>query len=180
MPHRSFKVLSAASHNRSANHLNLETPRPPPPTRPLKLPPLTLHIRLLMTMRPKPKMLHRLSRILRSPQQQSITPRRMSHRQLIQRQALAPGLFNPRTSSSGEVESRDGEFGDSEKTSVVCDGADDDESAVRGSEFFAGAAGGEHGQAGEGHGGAVDAGHEEAAEDNFVEGGVGAACMKRS
>ena len=96
-------------------------------------------------MRPKAKMLHRLSRILRSPQQQRITPCRMSHRQLIQRQALPPSLFNPRTSSSGEVKSRDGEFGDSEKTGVVCDGADDDESAVRGAEFFAGAAGGEHG-----------------------------------
>ena len=96
-------------------------------------------------MRPKAKMLHRLSRILRSPQQQCITPRRVSHRQLIQRQALAPCLFNPRTSSSGEVKSRDGEFGDSEKTRVVRDGADDDESAVRGAEFFAGAAGGEHG-----------------------------------
>ena len=140
-----MQVLSAASHNRSANHLNLETPRPPPPTRPLKLPAFTLHIRLLMTMRPKPKMLHRLSRILRTSEQQCITPRRMSHRQLIHCQALSPRLFNPRTSRSSEVESRDGEFGDSEKTSVVCDGADDDESAVGGREFFAGAAGGEHG-----------------------------------
>ena len=96
-------------------------------------------------MRPKPKMLHRLSRILRTPEQQRIAPRRMSHRQLIHCQALSPRLFNPRTSSSGEVESRDGEFGDSEKTGVVCDGADDDESAVSGSEFFAGAAGGKHG-----------------------------------
>ena len=140
-----IKVLSAAGRNRPANHLNLETPGPPPPTRPLKFPPLTLHIRLLVTMRPKPKMLHRLSRILRTPEQQCITPRRMSHRQLIQCQALSPGLFNPRTSSSGKVESRDGEFGDSKKTGVVCDGADDDEGAVGGSEFFAGAAGSEHG-----------------------------------
>lgn len=125
--------------------LNLETPRPPPPTRPLKLPPLTLHIRLLMTMRPKAKMLNRLSRILRPPQQQRITPRRMSHRQLIQRQALPARLFNPRASRSGEVESRDGEFGNGEEAGVVCDGADDDESADRRGHFFAGAAGGEHG-----------------------------------
>ncbi len=141
----SLKVLSAASHNRLANHLNLETPRPPPPTRPFKLPSLTLHIRLLVTMRPKAKMLHRLSRILRTPKQQRITPRRMSHRQLIHCQALPPRLFNPGTSSSSKVKSRDGEFGDSEKTGVICDGADDDESAVGGREFFAGAAGGEHG-----------------------------------
>ena len=96
-------------------------------------------------MRPKPKMLHRLSRILRTPEQQRITPRRMSHRQLIHCQTLPPSLFNPRTSRSSKVESCDSEFGDSEKTGVVCDGADDDESAIGGSEFFAGAAGGEHG-----------------------------------
>lgn len=143
MPFIQDSLSSQPQH--PANHLNLETPRPPPPTRPLKLPPLTLHIRLLMTMRPKPKMLHRLSRILRPPKQQRITPRRMSHRQLIQRQALPPGLLDPRTSSSGEVERGDGEFWNSEETGVVCDGADDDESAVSGSEFFAGAAGGEHG-----------------------------------
>lgn len=96
-------------------------------------------------MRPKPKMLHRLSRLLRTPKQQRITPRRMSHRQLIQRQALAPSLFDPRTSSSGKVESRDGEFRDSEKTGVIRDGADDDEGAFSGGELFGGAAGGEHG-----------------------------------
>ena len=69
----------------------------------------------------------------------------MSHRQLIQRQALPSGLFDARTSRSGEVESRDGEFGNGEETRVICDGADDDEGAVGGGEFFAGAAGGEHG-----------------------------------
>ncbi len=35
---------------------------------------------------------------------------------------------------------------------------------------------GSGGDAGYGHWGSVDLGHEEAAEDNFVEGGVGAAC----
>ena len=69
----------------------------------------------------------------------------MSHRELIHRQALPAGFFNARASGGGEVESRDGEFGDGEEARVVCDGADDDEGAVGGGEFFAGAAGGEHG-----------------------------------
>ena len=98
-----------------------------------------------MSMRPKTKMLNRLSRILRSSQQQRITPRGMSHRQLIQRQTLPACFLNPRTSRSGEVESRDGEFRDGEEARVVCDGADDDEGAVGGGELFARAAGGEHG-----------------------------------
>ena len=96
-------------------------------------------------MRPKTKMLNRLSRILRPAQQQRITPRRMSHRELIQCQALPAGLFDPCASSSGEVESRDGEFRDGEETRVICDCADDDEGAFGGRHFFAGAAGGEHG-----------------------------------
>ena len=53
-----------------------------------------------------------------------------------------------------------------QQTRVVCDGADDDEG-------FLGL--GEALQAGEGEGWAVDAGGEEAAEDNGVEGGGGAA-----
>lgn len=69
----------------------------------------------------------------------------MSHRELIQRQALPAGFFNARTSRGGEVEGCDGEFGDGEEAGVVCDCADDDEGALGGSHFFAGPAGGEHG-----------------------------------
>ena len=61
----------------------------------------------------------------------------------------------------------DGHGLDGQQTRVVCDGADDDEG-------FLGL--GEALQAGEGEGGAVDAGGEEAAEDDGVEGGGGAAC----
>ncbi len=128
-------------------------------------------------MRPKPKMLNRLPRILRSPQKQRITPRRRSQRQLIQRQTLTPSLLNTSASRSSETEGRDGEFGDGQEAAVVCDCAYDDESAGCGLELGGSAAGSEHGEAGEGEGGAVDAGHEEAAEDYFVEGGVGATCQ---
>ena len=101
----------------------------------------------------------------------------MSHRQLIQRKTLPPGLQDPRACGSSETESRDGEFGDGEEACVVCYCTDDDEGAVSRGELLAGAAGAEHAQAGEGHGRAVDAGHEEAAENDFVEGRVGTACI---
>lgn len=117
-------------------------------------------------MRPKPKMLHRLPRILRAPQQQRVLPRRLPQRQLIQRQALPARLLDPRASGRGEVQGRDGHGLYFEQARVVCDGADDDEG------FFGP---GEALEAGEGEGGAVDAGGEEAAEDDAVEGGGGTA-----
>lgn len=129
-------------------------------------------------MRPKPKMLNRLPRILRPPQQQRITPRWRPQRQLIQRQALPARLFNPSPCRGGEVERRDGEFFRHRKqTDVVGDGADDDDGFLCRGDLFARAAGSEHGEAGEGERGAVGAGHEEAAEDDFVEVGVGFACV---
>lgn len=74
------------------------------------------------------------------------------------------------------MEGGDREFRDCEEAGVIGDGAYDDEGALGGLELFAGAAAGELGEAGEGEGWAVDAGHEEAAEDDFVEVGVGTTC----
>lgn len=121
-------------------------------------------------MRPEPKMLHRLPRILRSPQQQCITPRRRPERQLIQRQALPARLLDASPRGGGEAERRDGELlRHLEQTGIVSDGADDDDGLVRRGEFLGSAARGEHCEAAEGDGGAVGAGHKEAAEDDFVE-----------
>ena len=121
-------------------------------------------------MGPKPKVLHRLPRILRSPQQQRITPRRRPERQLIQSQALAARLLDPSPRGSREVERRNGEFlRYLEQAGIVGDGADDDDGFDCRGNLLAGAAGGEHGETAEGEGGAVGAGHEEAAENNFVE-----------
>ncbi len=126
-------------------------------------------------------MLHRLPRILRSPHQQRVTPRRRPQRQLIQRQTFAARLLDPGARRGREAQGRDADFRDGEQTGVVGDGADDDDGLVRdvGGRVgvgFCGGVGGVAGEAGEGEGGAVDAGGEEAAEDDFVEGAVGAAC----
>lgn len=83
--------------------LNLETPRPPPPSSPLKFPPLALNIRLLMRMWPKPKMFHSLSRILRSPQHNAVTSRGRPQCQLINRQALSTSFFDPGACRGGET-----------------------------------------------------------------------------
>ena len=120
-------------------------------------------------MRSKTKMLHRLPRILRSPQQQRITTRRRPQRQLIHRQALSSSLLNSCAGCGREVESGDREFRDGQEACVIGYGADYDKGALGWCHFLAGAAAGEHDEAGEGHWGAVDAGHKEATKDDFVE-----------
>lgn len=113
-------------------------------------------------------MLNRLPRILRPPQQQRILTRRLLQRQLIQRQTLTPRLLDPCPRGRSEMECCDGHGLDFQQTRIVRDGADYDEG-------FLGA--GETLEAREGHWGAVDAGHEEAAEDDAVECRGSAACV---
>ena len=121
-------------------------------------------------MRPKAKMLDGLPTILRSPQQHAITPLWCPQRQLINRQAFTPCLFDPGSCGAREAECSYGQLGHGEEADVVCDCADDDEGFG-----VLGCVGGVSCETGEGDGRAVDAGHEEAAEEDFVEGAVCAA-----
>ena len=70
------------------------------------------------------------------------------------------------------------EFGHREQAVVIGDGADYDDDLVSVGRVF-GVGAGDVDDAGDGHWGTVDPGHEEAAEDYFVEVGVGAACGKK-
>jgi len=128
-------------------------------------------------MRTHAEMLDRLSRILRSPQQHNIAAGRMLHGQLIQSQALTTSLFDPRAGGGGESESRDVQLGYNKETVVICDGADDGDGLV-GVGLLCGLGGDFGGDTGDGHRRAVDAGHEEASEDDFVEVGVSSACKE--
>lgn len=121
-----------------------------------------------MLMRPKPKVLNRLPRILRPPKQQRIRSRRRPKSQLIKRETLPTSLLDPRTRRSREMQGRDCQLRDLEQADVVRDGADYDEGFLGALHFC---------EAREGHGWAVDARGEEAAEDDAVEGGGGAACI---
>lgn len=130
-------------------------------------------------------MLDRLPRILRSPHQQRIRPRRRPQRQLIERQTLPPRLLNPLPRRGREPQRRHRHFRHREQTRIIGDGANNNDGFVsRRFGIFGGGVvgvgfgrgGGDvAGEAGEGEGGAVDAGGEEAAEDDAVEGAVGAA-----
>jgi hypothetical protein len=154
--------------------LHLETLRSSPSSGPLKLPSLTLNIWLLALMRAHAKVLHRLSRILGSTQQNHIASSWVLHSQLIDSHALTTCSLDSCASSCGESESGNVEFGDFEKAVVVGDGADDADGLVFVG-FLSGLGGDFAGDAGDRHGGTIDARHEEAAEDDFVEVGIGAA-----
>ena len=69
------------------------------------------------------------------------------------------------------------ELGHVEQAIVISDGADYDNGLVRVGGLL-GVGAGYVDDAGEGHGWAVDLGHEEAAKDYLVEVGVGAACWR--
>ena len=88
---------------------------------------------------------------------------------LIQSQDLTTGSQDTGASGGGEAESSDAELWDSQETVVVGDGANDDNSLV------VGLLGDVGGDSGEGHWWPVDAGHKQAAEDDLVEGRLGAA-----
>ena len=117
-------------------------------------------------------MLDGLSRVLRPSQQHHIGSRGVLHGQLIQRKARATSLFNSGASGSGESEGCDVHFGNGQHTVVVGDGADDSDGLVSVG-LLCGLRGDFAGDAREGHGRAVDAGHEKALQDDFVEVGIG-------
>ena len=89
--------------------------------------------------------------------------------ELIQGKDLTTGSQNAGASGSGEAEGSDGELWDSQETVVVGDGTDNDNGLVV---RLLGDVGGD---SGEGHWWPVDAGHKQAAEDDLVEGRLGAA-----
>jgi len=156
-----------------AHALHLETLRPSATSSLLELPSLALDVWFLVLVRAKAEMLDRLTRVLRSTQQDNIASSRVSHGQLIDRQALSASLFDPGASCGCEAEGCDVQLWDREHAVVVCDGADDGDGLV-GVGLFGGLGRDFSCDAGDGHGWAVDAGHEEAAEDDFVEVGVSA------
>jgi hypothetical protein len=152
----------------SSSHLDFETSAPSPTTGLLEFPPLRLDIRLLVLVRPHPEMLDRFSGVLGSSEENNVRAGRVLHSQLIDSHAAAASLLDASARCGREAQGGDVECGNGEETVVVCDGGDNADGLV-GVGFLGGFGGDFAGDAGDGHRGAVDAGHEEAAEDDFVE-----------
>ena len=88
---------------------------------------------------------------------------------LIQSEARAAGSVDAGTGGGGEAQGGDLHLGDLGQADIIGDGADDDDGLLLGLVVKVG------GDAGDGHRGAVHPGHKETAQDDLVEGGVGAA-----
>ena len=88
---------------------------------------------------------------------------------LVQGENLTTGSQDAGAGSGGEAEGSDGELWDGQEAVVVSDGSDNDNRLVVGLLRDVGD------NTGEGHWWPVDAGHEQAAEDDLVEGRLGAA-----
>jgi hypothetical protein len=116
-----------------------------------------------------------LSGILGTTQQNNVAAGGGLHGELIESEALTTSSLDAGTSGGGEAESSDGHLWDSEKAVVIGDGANDGHGLTLVGllrRFGTGL----RNDSGDGNGRTVDSGHEEAAEDDLVEVGIGAAC----
>ena len=89
--------------------------------------------------------------------------------ELIESDGLASSSEDARASRGSEAEGSDIQLGNLEETVVIGDGADNDDGLLLIAVLDVG------GDAGERHGGTVDAAHEQAAQDDLVKGRVGTA-----
>lgn len=122
-----------------------------------------------MAVRAKAEVLDGLTSVLGATEEEGVSPGGRAERKLVQGQHLTAGLLDPGSGGGGEAEGRDRELGDGQDAVVIGNGADDDDGlALVGF-------GGVLDDAGERDGRAVDPGHEQAAQHDFVEVGISAA-----
>lgn len=122
-----------------------------------------------MLVRAHAEVLDGLTAVLGSTEDQGVASGRSTESELIKGDSLTTGSGNSGTSSGSESKSGDGGLGESHKSVVIGDGADNDDGALLALLIDVG------NNSGQGNGRAVDLGHEESSKDNLVEGGIGSA-----
>lgn len=120
-------------------------------------------------MRAEAEVLDGLAGVLWSTEEESVASGWSAESKLVKGQALTTGSNDASTGSGGEAEGSNAELWNGQKTVVIGDGTDNDHGLVVGLLGHVG------GNAREGDRWAVDARHEQAAEDNLVEGRLSAA-----
>jgi hypothetical protein len=117
----------------------------------------------------KAEMLDSLAGVLWSTEEEGVASSWRSQGQLIQGEDLTTGSQDTGAGSGGEAEGSNAEFWDSQKAVVVSHGSNHNDSLVVG---LLGCVGD---NSREGNGWPVDAGHKQTAENDLVEGRLGAA-----
>jgi hypothetical protein len=161
--------------------LDLETARPSASTGSLKLATLASDIRFLDKCQPQPvpperkedanlvlvgtetEVLDGFSGVLGTAEKESVGSSRGAQSEFIQSQSLTTGLVNASSGSGSETQGSDGKLGDGKETVVISDRADHDNG------FALVRLGDVRSDARKRNRGAVDTGHEKAAQHNLVE-----------
>lgn len=120
-------------------------------------------------MRAHAEVLEGLTGVLGAAEEQGVGTGGLLEGELVQGDGLAAGSGDAGAGGGGEAHGGDLHLGDLEQAVVVGDGADNDNGLLLVAVLEVA------GNARQGDGGAVDAGHKEAAQDNLVEGRVGTA-----
>lgn len=111
-----------------------------------------------------------LTGVLGTTQQQGVGTSGLFEGQLIESLDGAAGSEDASAGGRGETQGSDVHLGDLEETDIVGDGADNDDRLLLVAVLEVGC------DTRQGDGRAVDAGHEQSAQDNLVEARVGTAC----
>lgn len=125
-----------------------------------------------MRVRAEAEVLHSLTGVLGTTEKQSVGTGGGTESKLIHGEDLTTSLLNASASSGGNTQSSDGELGDGQEAVVISDGTDNNDglALVRLVDVES--------DARDRNRGAVDARHEEAAENGLVEVGLRAAYRK--
>lgn len=115
------------------------------------------------------EVLEGLTGVLGTAEDQGVATGRSAESELVEGNGLTTSGDDAGTGGSGEAESSNGNLGEGKETVVVGDGADNNDGALLTLLVDVGD------DTRERDGGAVDLGHEEASENNLVEGSVGTA-----
>jgi len=164
-----ISCLLAAPRLISRARLDLETARPSATTSTLELAALGSDVRLLVLVGAKAEVLEGLTGVLGATEEEGVGASGLLESELVESDGLAAGGLDAGTGSGGEAEGRNVDLGDGQETVVIGDGADNNDGLLLVAVLEVG------GNARERDGRAVDAAHEEAAQDDLVEGRVGAA-----
>lgn len=117
----------------------------------------------------KAEVLEGLTRVLGAAEEKGVGTGGLLLAELVEGKGAAAGGKDARAGSGGEAEGRNGDLGDLEQAVVVGDGANDDDGLLLVAALEVA------GDARQRDGRAVDLAHEQPAEDDLVEGRVGAA-----
>jgi hypothetical protein len=163
--------------NRSTNQgrLDLETTGPSAATGTLELAALGLDVGLLVGVGTEAEVLDGLTGVLGSTDEEGVGTGGETGGNLVDGESLTTSLLDAGAGRGGEAHGSDGELGELEKTDIVGDGADNDNGLA--SVGLGGVlVGSGRDDLGEGDRGTVDLRHHQTAEDDLVEGSVGATC----